>query len=60
MDNIVNKTDANGNITNYAYDSLHRLSSVTNPSDASIGEYIINYTYDELSNIVRQEDNLGK
>lgn len=44
--NVTSKTDGRGIVTNYAYDALNRLSSVTYPSDSTLN---VTYTYDAAS-----------
>ncbi|MFH1977877.1 MAG: hypothetical protein ABIJ92_00960 [Candidatus Aenigmatarchaeota archaeon] len=45
VDNIDTITDAENHLTDYGYDSLHRLSAFANPDIGSIG-----YTYDDHGN----------
>jgi RHS repeat-associated protein len=53
---VTTRTDANGKITAYGYDSLGRLTSVT--QDAVVGglNLLTQYTYDEVGNRLTQTD----
>jgi len=50
---VSSRTDANGKTTQYGYDALGRLTSVT---DATPLHHVTSYAYDEIGNRITQTD----
>src|SRR5438874_6897587 len=51
--NRTQRTDYNGVVTNYAYDNLNRLTTITYPSRT------VTYGYDPLNNLTRAANENG-
>jgi RHS repeat-associated protein len=55
-------TDADGKVTDFAYDGAGRLRSVTEYLNGALGTtpVVTEYTYDEVGNLIVQKDALGR
>jgi YD repeat-containing protein len=56
---VAPRTDANGKITGYGYDSLGRLTSVTQDAGQGGLNLVTQYGYDEVGNRISQTDANG-
>lgn len=53
---MISQTDANGKFTQYAYDPVGRLTSVTQDAASGGLNLVTQYTYDEVGNRLTQTD----
>jgi RHS repeat-associated protein len=54
--NVTSVTDPNLNVTNFVFDSLRRMTQKTDPAPFS---YVSKYTFDDNSNLTKQERQTG-
>lgn len=53
-------TDGNKNVTQFEYNALDKVSKAIYPGDPTIAANTIIYQYDEMGNLAKQQDSLGK
>jgi len=57
---MVKSIDANNNETAYEYNSFDKVRKIVYPSDLTIPSNTVNFKYDQMLNIVKEENTLGK